>query len=233
MSEKNTQEFEEIVKSLAQELDMSEDEINQLLKAEEEKEDESEDDDEKEDKEDMEEETEKSEISDIKKSISENLLKLKSLTKSETKEEPKQDLNEIFKSFDFESKIEKAVSGMKDDFQKSIETLTNTISEIKKSVDLIGNSSQGTKGMRFNTFLQKSGDSEIKSVEGKTVLKSTDRDAISYALADIIEKSTDSDMTTSLSNDLFNYQSDSSQLSSRAVMSLNKAGYIFEEQIKE
>ena len=86
--------------------------------------------------------------------------------------------------------------------------------------------------MRFNNYLEKGGDKPYTSKDGKTVIASTDRSAISEAMLSTIEKSQDEDFAKSMGVDLINYQG-SGQLSERAIASLNKAGYIFREQVRE
>lgn len=232
MSENKKDELtNEEIASLAKSLDMSEEELQDLLKSEDEEEKEEESEDEEKE---QEEETEKSEVKDIEKSIKENLLKLKELKKKDEVIE-KSGTDDLMKSFELSisDKLEKAVSGIKETFEKSLESLQTKFDELEKSINLIGSQSQGTKGVRFNSFLQKSGDSTPISKDGKTIISAKDRESISNAMVDVIEKSReDEDLQKSMTADLINYQG-SNELSERAVKNLNKHGYLFDIQAQE
>lgn len=253
MSKDKQVDQNELVKSLAEELDMSEEEILSLIEKSDEdelekggkmkkadgKEKEGEEDGEKEegDEEGAEdsddEDKSKSEEADLVKSIQDNMNKLKELRGAK----PVDKNDDVIKSY---------FAGFSDDFKKSFDTfksevnefitpMKEEIAEIKKSIDTIGENSQGQKGVRFNTFLEKSGDNAPVVKDGKTYLSSRDRDGISEAMLKVIEKSEksgDSDLKKSMSADLINYQG-SNQLSKEAVVGLNQNGYYFKEQIQE
>ena len=243
MSKDNNQEMEEIIKSLSQDLDMPEDELRDLLNKseedevekaeektdEEEKEDNSEE--EKKEKEDM--KAEKSEQEDLLKSIKADILKYKESLPQKEKVE-KSESDDLMKSMEdmFSDKLEKAMSDVRSTFTDSLESLKSTVEDIQKSVNLIGSTSQGTKGVRFSSFLEKSGDTQPFLKDGKTIIDARDRETISNAMLDIMEKATDDDLKKSMSTDIINYQG-SNELSSRAIMNLNKAGYLFKEQVQD
>lgn len=237
MSKKDKKE--EMFKSLVSELGLSEDEQkdlrSKLFKSdseEDEKEDSAEDEveDKKEEKKEEKKEDEKmdkaektaeagesyekSDKQDLLKSLSKNVKKLtKAINKSQN--------SDILKSL--VSKIES--------LEANLDLVKSQSSDIFKSVDAIGSNSQGTKGMRFNNYLEKGGDKPFTK-DGKTIISSTDRDTISEIMLSTIEKSEDEDLVKSMGVDLINYQG-SGQLSERAVKSLNKAGYFFREQVRE
>jgi molecular chaperone GrpE (heat shock protein) len=238
MSKKDKKE--EMFKSLVSELGLSEDEQkdlrSKLFKSdseEDEKEDSAEDkvEDKKEEKKEEKKEDEKmdksektaeedgsyekSDKQDLLKSLSKNVKKLtKAINKSQN--------SDILKSL--VSKIES--------LEANLDLVKSQSDDIYKSVDAIGSNSLGTKGMRFNNYLEKGGDKPYTSKDGKTVIASTDRAAISEAMLSTIEKSQDEDLAKSMGVDLINYQG-SGQLSERAIANLNKAGYIFREQVRE
>lgn len=242
MNKKDKGQEEELLKSLASEIGMSETEIKALIEKAEEME---EKEDKKEDEEE-EEKTEKSEEQEIMKSIKSEFEKLKTLNtnKEQTKEEDlnKSEDNDILKS------LQEGLSSLKDDLQKSMEdSLSAMVSEkiekslsgfgekmeeISKSLDLIGESSQGTKGMRFSNYLQKSGDTSPVEKDGKTYISSSDRKGISDAMVSLIEKSEDEGMKQSVTADLINYQS-TGTLTDYAVKRLNKSGIMFKEQMND
>ena len=259
MSKDKQVEQNELVKSLAEELDMSEEEILSLIEKSEEdelekggkmkksddkekegKEDvevnvevdkEKENDDEDDDKEDKEEKaTKKSEEADLVKSIQDSMAKLKELRGA--KSEPKSD--DVIKSYftEFNDDFKKSLEVFKGEVNEFITPLQEEIAEIKKSLDTIGENSQGQKGVRFNSFLEKSGDNSPMVKDGKTYLSSSDRDGISEAMLSVIEKSEDDSLKKSMSADLINYQG-SNQLSKEAIVGLNQNGYYFKEQIRE
>ena len=206
---------QELIKSLVSELGLSEEEVLEALyKSDDSEEDEDEDsaEDKKEDeKEEKKEESkkkedmaEKSDKPDIFKSLRKDIKKLRETI------EKSQD-NELIKS------LVATVNSLKED----LELVKSQSSDIFKSVDAIGSNSQGTKGMRFNNYLEKGGDKPFTK-DGKTIIQSTDRDTISEIMLSTIEKSEDEDLVKSMGVDLINYQG-SGQLSERAVKSLNKA----------
>ena len=216
---------QELIKSLVSELGLSEEEVLEALyKSDDSEEDEDEDsaedkkEDEKEEKkeesEKKEDVSEKSDKQDIFKSLRKDIKKLRETI------EKSQD-NELIKS------LVATVNSLKED----LELVKSQSSDIFKSVDAIGSNSQGTKGMRFNNYLEKGGDKPFTK-DGKTIISSTDRDTISEIMLSTIEKSEDEDLVKSMGVDLINYQG-SGQLSERAVKSLNKAGYFFREQVRE
>ena len=228
---------QELIKSLVSELGLTEEEVLEALyksddSEEDEKEDSAEDkkEDEKEEKKeekkpeekmDKSEKTaeagemaEKSQKQDIFKSLRKDMKKLtKAINKSQN--------SDILKS------LVSTIESLKSD----LELVKSQSSDIFKSVDAIGSNSQGTKGMRFNNYLEKGGDKPFTK-DGKTIISSTDRDTISEIMLSTIEKSEDEDLVKSMGVDLINYQG-SGQLSERAVKSLNKAGYFFREQVRE
>jgi hypothetical protein len=239
MSKKDMKNKEEIAKSLVSELGMSESEILDLINKGEEKEDSPEDKKEDE-KEESDDEKKKREEEEAKKG--EKKEGFKPFEKKEMSE--KSQSNDIFKSvIKSNKKLMKVIK--KSQNSDVLKSLVSTIEELKsemsliksqgsdimKSVDTIGSVSQGTKGARFNNYLEKGGDKPYAK-DGKTVLSSRDRDSISEAMLGVIEKSQDDDLKTSMSTDLINYQG-SNQLSERAVKNLNKSGYIFREQAGE
>jgi len=239
MSKKDKKNQEEIVKSLASELGMSESEILDLInKAEESSEEEDSAEDKKEDKEeDKKEEKKESEEEDKKMDKSEKTAEAGEAAEKSQKQD-------IFKSLRKDmKKLTKAINKSQDnDLLKSlvstVESLKSELDLIKsqsddiyKSVDAIGSNSQGAKGVRYSNYLEKGGDKPYTKGD-KVVLASTNRDAISEAMFSVIEKSTDDDLKKSMGVDLINYQG-SGQLSERAVMMLNKSGYIFREQAGE
>jgi len=225
---------DEIVKSLAEELDITEDEIRDLLKSESEETEESDDEkeEEEEDSEEKEEEkAEKSEESDISKMSDDDLRKsvadlMQEMTKRQKPAEHKD--NDINKA------IENGLMSFRDDIVKSfedrIESLTNRLDNISSTIDAIGQTSKGLKGLRFD-YIQKSGDMDPVEKDGKTYISSRDRDSISEAMLDVISKSEDEDIKRNTSADLINYQG-SNELSERAVKTLNRNGYFFKEQMK-
>jgi len=232
---------EEIVKSLADELEISEDEIRDLLKSEDEdKEEETEEKEEGEEETEEAEEKQKSESQDLssmsdddlKKSLSELVSEVNKRHSTSTKEDVvKSDESDIMKSV--VSELQKSVGEIKDELQKSLSTSINELNEkvddIVKAIDVIGENSRGLKGVRFD-FIEKSGDSPIEK-DGKIYLSSRDRNGISEAMLTTIEKSQDDDFKKSVSADLINYQG-SGELSKRAIINLNKGGYYFKEQMK-
>lgn len=238
MSKKDKKE--EMFKSLVSELGLSEDEQkdlrSKLFKSdseEDEKEDSAEDkvEDKKEDKKEEKKEDEKMDKSEktaeagesYEKSDKEDLFKsLNKNVKKLTKAINKSQNSDILKS------LVSTVESLKAD----LGLVKSQSDDIYKSVDAIGSNSLGTKGMRFNNYLEKGGDKPYTSKDGKTVIASTDRAAISEAMLSTIEKSQDEDLAKSMGVDLINYQG-SGQLSERAIASLNKAGYIFREQVRE
>ena len=239
---------DELVKSLAEQLDMTEQEIlsfiekseetdlekgkmKEPVKAEEPAEDEESEDEESEEDEDepSDEEKEKAIRSDLEKSIVDSFKKLKAMDRVE------KSTDDLFKSMEdkFEDRLEKSITAIKEEYTSSIGELKDTIEELQKSVNLIGNQSQGTKGIRFNAFLEKSNDTSSIVKDGKTYLDIRDRDGISEAMFSVIEKSGDeSEIKKSMSADLINYQG-SNELSTRAVKSLINNGYYFKQQIQE
>lgn len=228
---------DEIVKSLAEDLGMKEDEIRSLLKSED-SEEEKEDKEEDEEKEEDEKESEKSEKQDItsmsdddiKKSIS-GLVQELNKRKPEVKIEKSENDN-LLKSLTDE--FQKSISSIKEDLQKSvtesISAINSKVEEIQKSVNSIGENSKGLKGMRFD-FIEKAGDTAPIVKDGVTYLSSSDRNGISEAMLDIVEKSENEDLKKSVSADLINYQG-SGELSKRAITNLNKNGFYFKEQMK-
>lgn len=231
---------DEIVKSLADELDLSEDEIRELLKSEHESEEgEKEEGEETEETEEQAEKSEKEDLSsmsddDLKKSLSElisesNRRKEKEVTKEDKVE--KSDNSDLMKSMVDE--LQKSVDSIKDELQKSlsdsIESINDKVDSVVKAIEVIGENSKGLKGVRFD-FIEKSGDSPIEK-DGKVYLSSRDRNGISEAMLSVIEKSQDDEVKKSVSADLINYQG-SNELSKRAIQNLNKGGYYFKEQMK-
>lgn len=242
MSKKDIKK-EEMFKSLVSELGLSEDEQNDLRdkffksdSEEDKKEDSAEDKVEDEKEEDKDKKKEKKDDKEMDKSE-------KTAEAGETAE--KSDKSDLFKSLRKDMKrLTKAIN--KSQNSDLIKSLNDTVTSLKedlaimksqsddiyKSVDAIGSNSIGTKGMRFNNYLEKGGDKPFTSKDGKTVIASTDRDSISEAMFSVIEKSQDEDLAKSMGVDLINYQG-SGQLSERAIANLNKAGYLFREQVKE
>jgi len=238
MSKKDKKE--EMFKSLVSELGLSEDEQkdlrSKLFKSdseEDEKEDSAEDkvEDKKEEKKEEKKEDEKMDKSEktveagesYEKSEGEDLFKsLRKEVKKLTKAINKSQNSDILKS------LVATVESLKAD----LDLVKSQSDDIYKSVDAIGSNSMGTKGMRFNNYLEKGGDKPYTSKDGKTVIASTDRAAISEAMLSTIEKSQDEDLAKSMGVDLINYQG-SGQLSERAIANLNKAGYLFREQVRE
>jgi hypothetical protein len=242
MSKKDMKNKEEIAKSLASELGMSESEILDLISKGEEKEDSPEDKKEDE-KEDETEEGKKKKKKEGREKDGESKEGFKPFEKKEDAAEKSQK-DDILKSI---AKSNKKLMKVIKKSQKSdlLKSLVSTIEELKsemnliksqgsdimKSVDTIGSVSQGTKGVRYSNFLEKGGDKPYQKGD-KTVLSSQDRDSISEAMLNILEKSSDDDLKQTMSVDLINYQG-SNQLSERAIKNLNKSGYIFREQSGE
>lgn len=242
---KNDKSQEELLKSLASELDMSETEIKAYL----EKAEEIEVAEAKKEDEEEEEKTEKSEEQEIMKSIKSEFEKLKEINSK--KEQPKkEDLNksedndivksletlrEGFTSFkdDFQKSMEDSLSEMvSDKLEKSLNGFGEKLEELSKSIELIGESSQGTKGVMFNNYMKKSGDNSPIEKDGKTFISSSDRNAISESMVTIIEKSEDDSLKSSVTADLINYQA-TGNLTEFAVQRLNKAGIMFKEQMND
>lgn len=221
---------------LAKSLDMSIEEIQDIMKAAEEdvqdnpeKEEEEEDDDpEKEDKEEME--------KSLKADIASKLAELHKLSK------PKE---EIFKSNGNDDLI-KSFGEMKDDLIKAIgeykeevtilksenDDLKKSIGEMKETLEKIANNSQGMKGVRFSTnnVIEKSLDVEEK--DGKKYFDSRDKEGILKSMEDIMEKSKDEDLVKSVGDDIIQLNS-TNQITQGAIRRLNKAGVFLKEQMEQ
>lgn len=247
MSEELKKVNEDLVKSLALELDMSEEEIYSFLKSEEEGDDGDDVDgkkkpvDEEEGDDDAGEgkpgfaKGEAGDLSvmsddDLKKSISGYLSELKlrqggkNIEKSANDTLMKSIETNLMKSFS------DSLNSIKEEFKNSINEVTGKVNEISKSVEKIGEASQGTKAMSFNFIEKSEGESSFEK-DGKTIISSRDRDTISNKLLDLIEKSDDNEFKSSASADLINYQG-SGEFSKSMLSTLNKNNIYFREQIK-
>jgi len=248
---------EDLVKSLAEELDMPEEEIKLLLKSDDtgdkDKKKEGEDEEEEEKgkkkpvKEDEEEEekgkkkpemkkSESGDLSgmskdDIKKSISSLMGELKTRDNSPVIE--KSETNNLLKSLEdnLTKSFTDSLGEMKEGFEKSVKDLTDEVSSLKETIEVIGENSQGTKGVDFG-FISKAGDDAPIVEEGKTIISSKDREFISNKLFEIIEKSTDDNLKKSASVDLINYQG-SGEISKNMLSTLNSNDVFFKEQMKK
>lgn len=242
MSKEQQELSDELIKALSEGLDMTPEELTDLLKSEDEDlekgdkmDEEEEEETEKKDnaEEEKKEDTKKSEIEDLQKSIADSLNKLKELKGIvvEEKVEKSEDDNLMKALEDSNNKLEKAISDMQESFNTTLEGVQSKIEEISKSVELIGESSQGTKGIRYSSFLSKAGDTAPIQKGDKTYLDSRDREGISNAMLDAFEKSEDDDFKNKMKADLINYQG-SGVLEPRAIINLSKAGYMFKEQLE-
>lgn len=242
---------EDLVKSLALELDMSEEEISLLMKSDDNDDDDGEVDGKKKpETEDDEKEVEKGKKKepamvkseevdlkgmsedDLKKSISGYMSELKSRKGDDDQKVEKSENNDLLKSIETNlmKSFSDSLNSIKEGFETSMSTMSEKITEISKSVEQIGEASQGTKAMNFN-FIEKSEGERSFEKDGKTVISSKDRDTISNKLLDLIEKSTDDDFKATASADLINYQG-SGEFSKSMLSTLNKNNIYFREQVK-
>jgi hypothetical protein len=223
----------------AKSLNMSVEELDDILKAGEADEEleEKEIKPEGEDSEDSsDEEQEKSKTKDLKKSIlsdiHEKFQELKALSKPEPIE--KSDENDLIKSF----------GELKNDLMKSIESyneqmtiiksenddLKKSIGEMKEVIEKIASNSQGTKGMRFNVgnVLEKSMDVEEK--DGKAYFSSKDKQGILKAMDTLFNSAQTEDLKKSIGDDMIQLES-TGQMTQGALARLNANGIYVKEQM--
>lgn len=227
---------------LAKSLDMTVEELDDLLKSAEEDEDISKANEEGEEKEEPEEnaegEEEGEEVEDVEKSLKSDIAskfaELREIQKSKKVElpEPNQN-NEIIKSFgEMKEDIMKSIVDFKEDVasvKSENEELKKSIGEMQETLGKIAENSQGTKGMRvhMNNVLNKSVD--IEEEDGKKYYSSKDKRGLLKAMEDLMGESKDEDLTKSISDDIIQLES-TGQITRGALHRLNDNGIYVKEQ---
>lgn len=226
---------------LAKSLDMTVDELDELLKSVEEDEDISKAKEEEEEEvpqkeagdEEEQEQEEEDEDEDVEKSlksdIASKVAKLREIQKSKNIEGS----DEIMKSFgEMKEDIMKSISDFREDVssvKSENEELKKSIGDMQETLNKIAENSQGTKGMRVNmdSVLNKSVD--VEEEDGKKYYSSKDKRGLLKAMENIMGESADEDLVKSISDDIIQLES-TGQITRGALHRLNDKGIYVKEQ---
>lgn len=224
---------------LSKSLDISFEELQDLLKAEE-----AEESSEQEEKEDEgDEETEQEESKDkeamkksLKQDIASKIKELQDLEKSDKEDINKSEDNDLIKAFtSMREELVGTLSGYKQEVEflkgENVE-LKTTLGKVQETLELISKNSQGTKGMRFSSsnVIEKSIEPDER--DGKTFLDSRDKDGILKSMENIIDSSKDEDLTKALEDDIIQLCA-TGQITAGAIRRLNKNQIFLKEQNEE
>jgi len=231
MSNKDNLPHEELIKSLTEELELSEEQVEVLLKSGDydEKDKGGDDDDEKKSKKDDKgDDTKKASKDDLMKSLKDTLNQLQALEPEKKIE--KSNTDDLEKSIG--DKVEKSLNDFKDGLEKSYkdknEELVTLVKGLKDTIDTIGENSQGIKGQQRFDYIQKSGDDDIVKEGNKTYIP-YNKQVVANTMLGIIEKSEDEDLKKSFTPHLMNLQG-SGELTPDGVKLLNQEGFFLKSQ---
>lgn len=237
---KNEEEKLELAKSL----DITVEELDDLLKSAEADEDEdiskAKTEESTEDKEGTKEEEEDEEDEDkvdvdveksLKADIATKIAELKEIQKSKAPETNPND--ELMKSFgEMKEDLVKSIADFKEEvtsIKTENEELKKSLGEIQETVSKIGENSQGTKGMRFGMSNVINKGLEMEEDGDKKYYASTDKRGLLKAMEGIMKSSKDDDLNKSVGDDIIQLES-TGKLTQGALKRLNENQVYVKEQ---